>query len=172
MFCGVGYYGGTYAVSTDEINAYEQRMKAADGYLANGNYGKAIAGFIQASNQYDGSFRTSSYKDEALSQADVCFAKMQDQVTFLIDGKQYGQILALMNSIPTEYLAANQNKSDWIEKTKIDLQNTVAEEVDQLAEIISFNGGHLTEDGKKYLDQLLAVSPDNYWLNLIKTKEK
>ena len=51
-------------------------------------------------------------------------------------------------------------------------QNTVAEEVDQLAEIISFNGGHLTEDGKKYLDQLLAVSPDNYWLNLIKTKEK
>ena len=59
-----------------------------------------------------------------------------------------------------------------IEKNKIDLQNTVAEEVDQLAEIISFNGGHLTEDGKKYLDQLLAVSPDNYWLNLIKTKEK
>lgn len=172
MFCGVGYYGGTYAVSTDEINAYEQRMKAADGYLANGNYGKAIAGFIQASNLYDGSFRTSSYKEGALSQADVCFAKMQDQVTSLIDRKQYGQILALMNSIPTEYLAANQNKSDWIEKTKIDLQNTVAEEVDQLAEIISFNGGHLTEDGKKYLDQLLAVSPDNYWLNLIKTKEK
>ena len=33
MFCGVGYYGGTYAVSTDEINAYEQRMKAADGIL-------------------------------------------------------------------------------------------------------------------------------------------
>lgn len=65
-----------------------------------------------------------------------------------------------------------RNKSDWIEKTKIDLQNTVSEEVDQLAEIISFNGGHLTEDGKKYLDQLLAVSPDNYWLNLIKTKEK
>ena len=61
---------------------------------------------------------------------------------------------------------------EYIEKTKIDLQNTVAEEVDQLAEIISFNGGHLTEDGKKYLDQLLAVSPDNYWLNLIKTKEK
>ena len=59
-----------------------------------------------------------------------------------------------------------------IEKNKIDLQNTVSEEVDQLAEIISFNGGHLTEDGKKYLDQLLAVSPDNYWLNLIKTKEK
>lgn len=107
-----------------------------------------------------------------MSQADVCFAKMQDQVTSLIDRKQYGQILALMNSIPTEYLAANQNKSDWIEKTKIDLQNTVSEEVDQLAEIISFNGGHLTEDGKKYLDQLLAVSPDNYWLNLIKTKEK
>ena len=51
-------------------------------------------------------------------------------------------------------------------------QNTVAEEVDQLADLISNNGGHLTEDGKKYLDQLLAVSPDNYWLNLIKTKEK
>lgn len=77
-----------------------------------------------------------------------------------------------MKSIPTEYLYANQDKSDWIEKTKIDLQNTVAEEVDQLADLISNNGGHLTEDGKKYLDQLLAVSPDNYWLNLIKTKEK
>jgi hypothetical protein len=69
-------------------------------------------------------------------------------------------------------LYANQDKSDWIEKTKIDLQNTVAEEVDQLADLISNNGGHLTEDGKKYLDQLLAVSPNNYWLNLIKTKEK
>ena len=38
--------------------------------------------------------------------------------------------------------------------------------------MIASNGGKMTEDGKKYLDQLLAVSPDNYWLNLIKAKEK
>lgn len=172
MFCGVGYYGGTYATSTDDINAYEQRMETADGYLANGDYGKAIAGFMQASDQYDGSYRTSSYKDEAMSQADACFESMQNKVASLIEGKQYEEVLSLMKSIPTEYLSANQDKSDWIAKTKIDLQNTVAEEVDQLADMISNNGGHLTEDGKKYLDQLLAVSPDNYWLNLIKTKEK
>jgi hypothetical protein len=97
---------------------------------------------------------------------------MQNKVASLIEEKQYGEVLSLMKSIPAEYLSANQDKSDWIEKTKIDLQNTVAEEVDQLADLISNNGGHLTEDGKKYLDQLLAVSPDNYWLNLIKTKEK
>lgn len=172
MFCGFSYYGGTYAVSTDDINAYEQRMETADGYRANEDYGKAIAGFMQASNLYDGSFRTSSYKDGAMSQADVCFEKMQGKVTSLIEGKQYGQALTLMNSIPLEYLSANQDKSDWIEKTKIDLQNIAADEVDQLADMIASNGGHLTEGGKKYLDQLLAVSPDNYWLNLIKTKEK
>ena len=165
MFCGVGYYGGTYATSTDDINAYER-------YLANGDYGKAIAGFMQASDQYDGSYRTSSYKDRAMSQADACFENMQNKVASLIEEKQYGEVLSLMKSIPTEYLYANQDKSDWIKKTKIDLQNTVAEEVDQLADLISNNGGHLTEDGKKYLDQLLAVSPNNYWLNLIKTKEK
>ena len=56
MFSGVGYYGGTYATSTDDINAYEQRMETADGYLANGDYGKAIAGFMQASDQYGGSY--------------------------------------------------------------------------------------------------------------------
>lgn len=172
MFCGVGYYGVTYATSTDAISAYELRMETADGYLANGDYGKAIAGFMQASNQYDGSFRTSSYKDGALSQADACFESLQNKVASLIEVKQYGEVLSLMKSIPAEYLSANQDKSDWIEKTKIDLQNTVAEEVDQLADMIANNGGHLTEDGKKYLDQLLAVSPDNYWLNLIKTKEK
>ena len=97
---------------------------------------------------------------------------MQNEVASLIEKKQYAEVLSLMKSIPAEYLSANQGKSDWIEKTKIDLQNTVAEEVDQLADLISNNGGHLTEDGKKYLEQLLAVSPDNYWLNLIKTKEK
>lgn len=172
MFCGFGYYGGSYVISTDDINAYEQRMETAGGYLTNGDYGKAIAGFMQASNQYDGSFKTSSYKDEAMSRADACFESMQKKVASLIEGKQYGEVLSLMKSIPAEYLSANQDKSDWIEKTKIDLQNTVAEEVDQLADMIANNGGHLTEDGKKYLDQLLAVSPDNYWLNFIKTKEK
>jgi hypothetical protein len=172
MFCGVAYYGGTYATSTDEINSYEQRMETADGYFANGDYGKAIVGFMQASNQYDGSFRTSSYRDRAMSLADACFEGMQYKVTSLIEEKQYAQALSLMKSIPTEYLSANQDKSDWIEKTKIDMQNTVAEEVDQLADMIASNGGKMTEDGKKYLDQLLAVSPDNYWLNLIKAKEK
>ena len=172
VFCGVAYYGGTYATSTDDINAYDQRMETADGYFGNGDYGKAIAGFMQASNQYDGSFRTSSYKERAMSHADACFEGMQYKVASLIEAKQYGQVLSLMKSIPSEYLSANQDKSDWIEKTKIDLQNTVAEEVDQLADMIASNGGNLTEDGKEYLDQLLAVSPDNYWLNLIKAKEK
>ena len=172
MFCGVAYYGGTYATSTDDINAYEQRMETAESYFANGDYGKAIAGFMQASNHYDGSFRTSSYKDGAMSHADACFEGMQYKVASLSEAKQYEQVLSLMKSIPTEYLSANQDKSDWIEKTKIDLQNTVAEDIDQLADKIAYNGGMLTEDDKVYLNQLLAVSPDNYWLNLIKAKEK
>lgn len=172
MFCGFGYYGGTYAVSSDSIDAYEQRMSDADNLLNNGDYGKAIAGFMQASGKYDGSFRTGAYKSDALSKADDCFDNLQSHVSNLLDKKQYADVLSLFATIPVDYLSANQDKSGWIEKTKLDMQDAVSGEIDQLANMISANGGHLSEESKKYLEQLLAVSPDNYWLNLIKTKEK
>lgn len=37
---------------------------------------------------------------------------------------------------------------------------------------VSANDGKLNEDGKKLLDELLELSPDDYWLTFIKNKEQ
>jgi len=37
---------------------------------------------------------------------------------------------------------------------------------------VSANNGKLNEDGKKLLEELLELSPDDYWLKFIKNKEQ
>ena len=55
-----------------------------------------------------------------------------------------------------------------------ELENTIKERTESgrntLIMILSTNNGKLDENGKKLLNELLELSPNDYWLNFIKKK--
>lgn len=168
---GTGSQYISYKMSSDSIEKYNQVISNGDNYLSAGNYGKAISSFMSAGNNYDGSYNSISYKNEAIDKAEEAFKDLQDKVESQIINGKYKNVLEEINSIPEEFLEQNPDSKAWIDKTKAELINAVDKEVDNIADIIANNNGKLGVEGKKLIDDLLFVSPDNYWLRLLKNKK-
>ena len=59
-----------------------------------------------------------------------------------------------------------------VTESQAKLASAITNVTNALLTNISSNGGKLDSEGKKMLDEALLVSPNNYWLNFIKNKEK
>lgn len=161
----------SYESSVESIQKYEQVINSGDKFLNASNYGRAISYYLAAGDNYAGSFHTYSYKKDAVSKANKTYAEMQSAIEQEFYDKRYKTIFDELNSIPNNYLIVNPESKEWIETTKQKLIEAVDSEVDNLAEFISENDGKLGEEGMKKVDELLSISPDNYWLRLLKTKQ-
>jgi len=168
---GTGSQYVSYNMSSDSIDKYNQIISNGDTQLSAGNYGKAISCFLSAGDGYNASYNTSSYKNDAISKAENAFEELQNKVETQISNKQYKIVLDEINSIPAEFVEITPKSKEWIDKTKVELVDAVDKEVTNLAEFIANNNGKLGPEGKKLIDDLLSVSPDNYWLRLLKNKE-
>lgn len=74
-----------------------------------------------------------------------------------------------------DYLESHVGNSESITRSKINsLRGKLNSKVDEgkplLIANIKKNKGKLDKDGQKLLDELLAIRPDDYWLNIIKNK--
>ena len=58
-----------------------------------------------------------------------------------------------------------------ISNINADIQSVVKRETNTLILNMSTNMGKIDESGKKLLNSLLEVAPDDYWLNVIKNKQ-
>lgn len=171
ILCGSGYYGESYLSSSDSIERYEQQISKASAFEESSEYSKAIETYMMAANGYDGSFNSGGYVAKANNKADLCFDKIKDIVTQQVEGKKYRKVLSLLSTLPENYLYGDQKRQDWVDKIKIEMSNSVEAEIDNLANQISASGGKLDENSRELLEDLLAVSPDNYWLRFIKNKK-
>lgn len=165
------FTGGSYLTSVDSIEQFDNRIQQAASLADKNEYGEAITQCLTAADSYDGIFLPSKYRNEGIREAEEMFEKAQSAVTTSIKEKQYKNALAIIASIPDDFLNRDQKYKDWVAKTKIDMENAVEEDIDALATFIESNDGVLGTYGKMKLEELLAVSPDNYWLNLLKSKE-
>lgn len=165
------FTGGSYLSSVDSIDQFDNRIQQAASLADKNEYGEAITQCLIAADSYDGIFLPSKYRNEGIREAEEMFEKAQSAVTTSIKDKQYKNALAIIASIPDDFLNRDQKYKDWVAKTKIDMENAVEEDIDALATFIESNDGVLGTYGKMKLEELLAVSPDNYWLNLLKSKE-
>lgn len=168
---GTGTQYASYSMSADSIAKFDQAISNGDRLLSSGDYGKAINCYLSAGNEYDGSYNSSSYKSDALSKADDTFNNLREVVETQIADKKYKIVFDELNSIPKEYLANNVAGNEWVEKTKVELKDAVDNEIDNIADFISNNNGKLGTEGKKRIEELLTISPDNYWLRLLKNKD-
>ena len=64
------------------------------------------------------------------------------------------------------------NAMTYSDKTLYPVSSRMEQDYLNLAEEMRKRAESLKEEGKKMLDEALLVSPNNYWLNFIKNKEK
>ena len=169
IICGA--YGTSYVSSLGNIEAFNQTVQKGDSFMSSGLYDQALASYSEAYTSYD-AFNSSSYKEDA-------FQKMEEVTNKLIEkGKTDNPSLLqakkaiqsqLQLDIPSSDRTRLQEKLNGIEA---EIVSRVDNGKNTLILNVSANNGKLNEDGKKLLDELIELSPDDYWLKFIKNKEQ
>ena len=166
-----GSVGTSYVSSLGDMNTFNQTIQKGDGFMSTGSYDQAISTYTDAFNNYD-AFNSGSYKEDALSKIEEATDKLVEE------GKADNTSLfqaheAIQSELSLDIPSADRNK--FQNKLKI-VEDEIAQRVEKghntLALNISSNNGKLNEEGKKLLEELLKLSPNDYWLNFIKNKER
>lgn len=139
--------------------------------MSSGLYDQALVSYSEAYTNYD-AFNSSSYKEDA-------FQKMEEVTDKLIEkGKTDNpSLLQAKNALQKQLqLDIPSSKRTRLQEKLNGVETEIVSKVDNgrntLILNVSANNGKLNEDGKKLLDELLELSPDDYWLKFIKNKEQ
>lgn len=162
-------YGIMYLSSATDRQQFKETLFTGDTFMNNGDYGNALESYKDAYNGYN-AMNSSSYKEEALNKMD----EMTDRL--FSEGKTNNNSLLQAYQLTKSEMELNLEREDQdrIEIRLNDIEALIAEKIDNgrntLILNLSANNGKLDENSKKLLLELLALSPDDYWLNFIKKK--
>ena len=166
-----GLYGASYVSSLSDIESFNQTVQVGDGYMASGLYDQAIASYKDAYTNYD-AINSSSYKNDA-------FQKMEEVTDKLIEAGKTDNISllsakqAIQSELQLDLSSADRaNLQEKLQNVEAEISTRVESGRNTLILNVSANSGKLNPDGRKLLDELLEFSPNDYWLNFIKNKEK
>ena len=166
-----GMYGTSYVSSLGDIEAFNQTVQKGDAFMSSGLYDQALASYSEAYTNYD-AFNSSSYKEDA-------FQKMEGVIDQLIEkGKTDNpSLLQAKNALQSQLqLNIPSSRRTSLQEKLNGVETEIASRVDNgrntLILNVSANNGKLNEDGKKLLNELIELSPDDYWLKFIKNKEQ
>lgn len=166
-----GAYGTSYVSSLGDIEAFNQTVQKGDSFMSSGLYDQALASYSEAYTNYD-AFNSSSYKKDA-------FQKMEEITDKLIEkGKTDNPSLlqvkeALQSQLQLDIPSSNRSRlQEKLDGVEAEIVSRVDNGKNTLILNVSANNGKLNEDGKKLLDELLELSPDDYWLKFIKNKKQ
>lgn len=169
---GALWFGGSYIGSKGEIDQFNSDMNKANELVENGNYRAGFLAYQEAKDGYDGSFFPGSYEGEADEAIEQAVTKVCAEAEELISNNQYTAAKAKLNEIPSQVISGNAELEQKVNACKATLNAAVSAILEKLISNISQNGGKLDAEGKKMLDEALLVSPDDYWLKIMKDKEK
>lgn len=169
----------SYVSSSDARAQYETTMASANAEYAQGKYAEALTLYQKAENEYDASFNSSSYKGDAHSKAAEASAKIiadwENSVRPLLESNHVAKAKSLTLALPANLvLEGNAQETFRTLSAQIDqdLEARATQIVDELLNDIYTHQGKLSDAGKQELDEMIAVVPNNYWLNFIKDKTK
>lgn len=174
-----GWQGISYTFSADKRAEYEVNMANANKAMENGKFADAVTLFQKAADDYDASYSSSSYKSDAMAKAEEASDKIisdwESQVRPLLESKHSAQAKLLTNNLPGNLVLSDASKArvdELKQKIDTDIQARASELINELFSDIYANHGTLSAQAKEELDNMIAVYPDNYWLNFIKNKAK
>lgn len=169
----------SYTSSADARAHYEITMSTAGDEYSKGNYAAALALYEKAADEYDAAYSSTSYKaaahDKAAAATDKIIASWQEEVTSLLSQDRVAKAKTLTLALPKNLVLRGESETQYktlSAKIDAELERHIAVMIDELTTDIYVNQGHLSPQGRKKLDELAEVAPDNYWLNFIKNKSK
>lgn len=163
-----------YNKHRSEINAFENSISEGDNMLANGNAIEALYIYLNAEKGYTADYRTDHYKaiaqEKQNNASQIIFTKDSTKIdSLLYIGKckeaklQYDSLSAIGLTIDlSRYSKSFQEK----------LENNVIEQRELILKDISNKKGKASQQNCEEIDDLLYCMPDDYYLNLIKSKMK
>lgn len=163
-------WGTQYMMYKGDIDKFDDQMIKANGFVDQGNLSSALMAYDQAADDYEHSFL--GKKGEAEKAIDELVDRICIEAEDLISQNRFAAASAKINEIPDNIISENSEIKQKVSSTQAKLASAINSVVNSLITNISSNGGKLNADGKKMLDEALLVSPNDYWLNFIKNKEK
>ena len=165
---GVAYAFSYMAASTDR-EQFNQRIFSGDSFMYNGEYENAVEKYKEAYNGYN-ALNSDNFKEDAIESMEALNSKV------LQEGMNDNKKLFEASNLIKSELQLNLDKKDKdkllkeLDEVETLMRNRTNNGRQQLITNISANNGKLDESGKVLLDELLLLSPDDYWLNFIKKK--
>lgn len=163
------FYSLKYLGSSVDREQYENRVFTGNSFMSNGDYDNAVESYKEAYNGYN-AMNSDSYKEDALE-------KIENLVDKLIkEGETNRKSLVQANKALESALLLNLKDADKdrLGKKKEELEKNINSQTENglntLITLLSANNGKLDESGKKLLEDLLELSPNDYWLKFIKEK--
>lgn len=164
-------FGISYLSSSDDREVFDQSIQKGDSFMASGQYTQALANYSEAYTNYD-AFNKSSYQDDAFEKMVEAIDKMiwqgnTDSNQLIVAKQSIEEQLRLELPEPEKLLLTEKLK-----EVNADIEKCINNGRNSLILNISANDGKLDDNGRKLLDELLNLSPDDYWLKFIKNKEQ
>ena len=168
LLCGI-FYGYRYLAASSDREQFNESIFSGNTFMDNGDYTQAVESYKDAYNGYN-AMNSCSYKEEALGKIDALTDKLFREGQ--TNNKSLHQAQQLTKS--AMQLKLEKNERAMLETKLEEIEKLIMEKVDnghqQLITNISTNNGKLDENGKNKLAELLELSPNDYWLKLIKEK--
>ena len=157
-----------------EIEAFNNTITEGDNALSNGNTVDALRLYKEAKEGYTVDYKLNHYSEVAIGKIETASEKIYTEYTVAIskslasgkckEAKQKYEELMTLN-ISTDLTTYSNEFTDSFKKA-------IEESRDKLLKSISNNKGKPTKEDLAELDNLLYCMPDDYYLNLIKSKMK
>lgn len=168
-----------YTSSADERAEYETNMANANAALNEGRLPDAVVLYQKAADDYDASYSSTTYKNEAIAKAqevtDRIVSDWENNINPLLSSNKPAQAKLLTNALPATLVMSDATKGrvDQLkQKIDSDVQSRASTLVNELLSDVYANHRKLSAQSMEELDAMLQVYPDNYWLNFIKNKVK
>lgn len=172
------FFSISYLLSKDEIELYKSTIHQAENYIEEQSYIKAIETFRLAQTQYKGSFNTDGYKQDAmLKKENACELLFRQKTAFAKERFSKGEYLQSKRELDSIkiYMTTPALLADYereYDKLNQQIESAIEKDINTIILNIATNNGRLNASGKKLLKQLLEISPEDYWLNIIDKKQK
>lgn len=155
--------------SSKDIETFDTYIALGDSLCIEQNYIEAMSAYYAADTAYHGNYFPSRHHSDARNKLQTTIRKFQNQCDALLKQRKLSQVKPLVESIPP---AIRKDYPNIDTKAKEQLRESVNKGLEDMIKRVSATNGKLTKDDKEYLNELILVSEDTYWLNIIKKKSK
>lgn len=161
-----------YVQSKEDIHEFKTFIALGDSLSSEKQYVAALDAYYTADTTYHGTFMPTKYHSEAKSHFLNSVKGVRRQCIDLIAAEKMSLAKQNIDNIPLKYKELYPECSTAIKETNLQLQNIANDGVQTMIDRISKSNGKLSKKDKDYLNELILISNDTYWLEIIKKREK